>query len=267
MLKAVRVIAYQNMPNYRKPTAIAIQDSYPLPPYSTVIGFVHTCCGYEEYQPMKVSIAGKSKSLVADMYTRYFHGNRKLEIGRHQLYTEKDPSCGLGGWVTPKLDTEHKIGITRGLGYMQLLVDVELAIYIVPDNPDQLEEIKNGLLYPKRYPALGRHEDILRIDDVEIVELKRLTDEESDEQAFTMEYDALIPLDIIDELELETMGRTPGTVFNFNKVFYVDKAEKKPYRKILERVKAKLVKSGTLFTVNAYYDDTYKGQKIGVFLA
>ncbi|MFA5449141.1 MAG: CRISPR-associated protein Cas5 [Clostridia bacterium] len=267
MLKAIRIIAYQNMPNYRKPAAIAIQDSYKLPPYSTVIGFIHTACGFTEYHPMRVSIAGRNKSSVVDMYTRYFHGGRKLEFGRHQLFTENNSGMGLGGFADSlsgiPSEQEGRTGITRSLGYAQLMVDMELAIYVVPDNPDELEVIKNGLLNPVRYPALGRHEDILRLDNVEIVNLARQSDDDEDEsQSFSMPYDALIPLDIYEELEIFVSG----TVYNMNKVFKTDKTGKDPLRKITERVKAKLVKGGTTFTVNAYYD-IYQGDKIGIFLA
>ncbi|NLL56359.1 MAG: CRISPR-associated protein Cas5 [Clostridiales bacterium] len=262
MLKAVRVIAYQNMANYRRPTAIAVQDSFKLPPYSTVIGLIHTACGFTEYHPMKISIVGSSKSSLVDMYTRYYHSGMKLEMDRHQLYVENNPGNILGGYAKPTVDANGKIGITRSLGYAQLMVDVELAIYIVPDNPDELEVIKYGLLNPVRYPALGRHEDILRIDNVEIVTLCKQSDDEEESIPFSMAYDALIPLDVYDELELNSLG----TIYNMNKVFQIDKAGKETSRKIVERVKAKLIKGGTTFTVNALYD-TYLGKKIGVFMA
>lgn len=44
--KAVRIIAYQNMASYRVPSSLAIKESYPLPPYSSVIGMVHAACGF-----------------------------------------------------------------------------------------------------------------------------------------------------------------------------------------------------------------------------
>lgn len=273
MLKAIRVIAYQNMPNYRKPSAIAIQDSYKLPPYSTVIGFIHTACGFNEYHPMKISIAGCNKSSVVDMYTRYLFGtaleydSRAEGYKRHQLYTEDNEGAGLGGY-TKNLnkdgsDGKDKRGIIRGQGYAQLMVDMELAIYIVPDNPDELETIKNGLLNPARFPALGRHEDILRIDNVEIVELFKQTDDVEDEDGYSMKYDALVPLDIYEKLELECKG----TIYNMNKVFRTSaKGKKLPFREVVERVRAKLIKSGTNFYVNTYFD-LYGEERIGVFLA
>ena len=40
-MKGVRIEAYQNLVNYRKPTSFQLKESYPLPPYSTVIGMIH----------------------------------------------------------------------------------------------------------------------------------------------------------------------------------------------------------------------------------
>ena len=37
--------------------------TYPLPPYSTVIGAIHKACSYTEYHPMQISIQGKYGSL------------------------------------------------------------------------------------------------------------------------------------------------------------------------------------------------------------
>lgn len=275
MLKAVRVIAYQNMPNFRKPTSFAIQDSYKLPPYSTVIGMVHTACGFTEYHPMRVSIAGRYHNTMVDMYTRYFFG-MSLEYDskaggytRHQLYTDKEEGGGLGGFTSglaPDGSTaKNKDGITRGLGYAELVTDLELAIYIVPDNPDELELIKDGLTYPKRFPALGRHEDILRMDNVEIVELKQQSDNDMDDgQLFHMHYDALVPMDIYSELSLNCQG----TVYSLNKCFATKDAKgvELKSRRITERVTAKLIKAGTAFAAKAMYDE-YGDDKIGVFLA
>ncbi len=34
------------MVNYRVPTSFQLKESYPLPPYSTVIGMVHSLCNF-----------------------------------------------------------------------------------------------------------------------------------------------------------------------------------------------------------------------------
>ena len=70
-MKAIKLKLYQNMVNYKVPTSFQLKESYPLPPYSTVIGMVHSLCDFKEYKPMKISISGNYFSKVNDLYTRY----------------------------------------------------------------------------------------------------------------------------------------------------------------------------------------------------
>lgn len=70
-MKAIRLKIYQNMVNYKKPTSFQLKETYPLPPYSTVIGMVHNLCRYEEYHEMDISVQGKYFSKVNDLYTAY----------------------------------------------------------------------------------------------------------------------------------------------------------------------------------------------------
>lgn len=70
-MKGIRIEAYQNLVNYKKPTSFQLKESYPLPPYSTVIGMVHAACGFTSYVPMQVSIQGKYHAKVNDLWTRY----------------------------------------------------------------------------------------------------------------------------------------------------------------------------------------------------
>ena len=47
-MKAFRLIIKQTSANYRKPETIKNKMTYPLPPFSTVIGALHNACGYTE---------------------------------------------------------------------------------------------------------------------------------------------------------------------------------------------------------------------------
>lgn len=42
--------------------------TYPLPPYSTVIGALHNACNYTEYHPMDISIQGSYGSIGKEVY-------------------------------------------------------------------------------------------------------------------------------------------------------------------------------------------------------
>ena len=49
MNKAIRIKCKQELVNFKKPTSLLIKETYPLPPYSTVIGMIHKACDFHEY--------------------------------------------------------------------------------------------------------------------------------------------------------------------------------------------------------------------------
>ena len=142
-MKAIKLKLYQNMVNYKVPTSFQLKESYPLPPYSTVIGMVHSLCDFKEYKPMKISISGNYFSKVNNLYTRHEFNNSD--------------------------------NVIKGPATIELLVDVNLTIHIIPE--DQSEEFLNMIFeafkYPKEYPSLGRREDIVLIKDVKIVDVEK----------------------------------------------------------------------------------------------
>ncbi len=85
MERAIRIECFQNLVNYRKPSSFIIKESYPLPPYSTVLGMIHRACGYEkgDFHPIKISIQGQNTGSVSELYTRYsFSIGAKYEAGK-----------------------------------------------------------------------------------------------------------------------------------------------------------------------------------------
>lgn len=266
MLKAIRLTAYQNMVNYRKPTSIAIQDSFKLPPYSTVIGMIHNACGFTDYHPMKIAVSGIHATSISDLYTRYYLMNQ-LELGRHQLYVNTSEAEGLGGRVddlTEKDETKGKIGITRSLGHYELLIDVELVIHVVPENEKDYDTIFNGFIKPEKFPSLGRHEDLLRIDEVSMVNITQNEDADPDEdQHIKVDYDTLIPMEIYNRYSMNFTG----SVYLMNKIFTTKNPDgiTLPFRQITDRVKAKIVKAGSLLPPNVPYDRA-NNKTVGVFL-
>lgn len=70
-MKALRIRLQQSSANYRKEESDTNKMTYPLPPFSTVIGALHDACGYKEYHPMDLSIQGKYESMHREPYTHY----------------------------------------------------------------------------------------------------------------------------------------------------------------------------------------------------
>ena len=185
-MKAIKLKLYQNMVNYKVPTSFQLKESYPLPPYSTVIGMVHSLCDFKEYKPMKISISGNYFSKVNDLYTRYEFGGRLEKDRLNKYYTIVD-----------------NYGINRGVATAELLVDVNLTIHIIPE--DQSEEFLNTIFeafkYPREYPSLGRREDIVLIKDVRIVDVEKKEMEEDLENG--EEVFAYIPLSFVYDEKVE----------------------------------------------------------------
>lgn len=89
-MKAIRLHLKQNSANYRREETINCRMTYPLPPYSTVIGAIHKACGYTDYHPMQVSIQGKYGS----QKTRLFKDNcflNSLQNDRNTLVKLRNP--------------------------------------------------------------------------------------------------------------------------------------------------------------------------------
>ena len=185
-MKAIRIKILQNMVNYKLPASFQLKETYPLPPYSTVIGMIHNLCNYKEYVPMVVSIQGKYHSKVNDLATRYeFKNGMPFDEKRHQL----------------KVDD---FGISIGVSTTELLTEVELLIHIIPEDKNKIEEIYHALRYPWEYPSLGRREDIAIFEEVKIVELSK--EELEDDEKIKNGYSMYIPTKYYNKREIILTG-------------------------------------------------------------
>ncbi|MGF7057693.1 type I-B CRISPR-associated protein Cas5b [Brassicibacter mesophilus] len=218
-MKAIRLKLKQDMVNYKKPTSFQLKETYPLPPYSTVIGMVHNLCGYTEYKEMEISVQGKYHSKVNDLYTRYeFKNAMKFEATRHQLEV-------------------GNFGVSRGVATSELLVDVELLIHIIPKDQELVYEIEEAFLYPREYPSLGRREDLVVIEEVKVVELLFKEGFKKSIRGIS-DYSAYIPINLIDNIGIKSkvQGITvSGTKYKLNKNYelinYGNKKSPKIFRK------------------------------------
>lgn len=203
-LKAIRIKLRQDMVNYKKPMSFQIKETYPLPPYSTVIGMVHALCGFTTYVPMDISVQGNYASKVFDSYIRYEFANKKFEEGRHQLNI---------------ISEEESFGINRGIAQAELLVDVELLLHIVPkdQNEASLQHIYQSLLYPSTFPSLGRYEDTALFEEVSLVNLAWI--ENKVEKKFN--YDFYIPVEQVTDVI-----KTSSVQYDIHKTYEIKKGKR-----------------------------------------
>ena len=230
-MKLIKIIAKQNLVNYRKIMSYGLKETYPLPPYSTVIGMIHNACGFTSYHPMKISIQGKTDNIISDIYTKYsFKGGTPFYgKDRHQFYVNE------------------KYGINRGVGNIELIADIELVIHIMPEDEREIEAIYNGLRNPENYLSLGRYEDLLDIEKIKIVNINK-------RESATLMNQTYIPLINYSSDDLDM-----GTIYKLFKTFSINENN---IRRFDKPVKVKYVSSENQ-VADVYVDD----DGVPVFLA
>ena len=161
---------HQEGVEYRAIDTYSPARTYTLPQPSTIIGMIHHLMGWTEYHPMQLSIQAVAGPKFNNLQTVYYFSNKKYmpayvdekgiaHRGYHQYYiVNKDG---------------EKTGITRGVAEKQLISEIDLKVYILPKNEEEVEEIKNVLENPPEYPSLGRHEDLINIQKVSVGTLER----------------------------------------------------------------------------------------------
>lgn len=78
-MECLRIKLHQTSANYRKEETVDNKMTYPLPPFSTIIGALHKACGYTSYQNMDISVQGKYESMHREPYTDYCFLNSTMD--------------------------------------------------------------------------------------------------------------------------------------------------------------------------------------------
>ena len=80
-MKILKLKLYQETACYKKPFATKVAETYPLPPYSTVIGMFHKILQAQpgEYFPMNISIQGNYEGIFSNYQNlRMYKGKDKV---------------------------------------------------------------------------------------------------------------------------------------------------------------------------------------------
>lgn len=215
MEKAIRVECFQSLANYRKPSSFIIKETFPLPPYSTVLGMIHAACGFTEFHPMKLSIQGENKGTISELYTRYsFSSGAKYEEGRHQI-------C---------IHDKEEYGIFKGIANVELVCDNQMILHIVPSDED-FDTVYQALNYPEKYLSLGRYEDLLDVQKIDIVNLTL-------EDWVCTTRNIYIPIQKNEDCpEMNDVGNRTGTIYNLTKEYEITKQGLRRWKKNGGRVR------------------------------
>ncbi len=157
-MKILKLKLYQETACYKKPFATKVAETYPLPPYSTVIGMFHKIlqAGSGEYFPMNISIQGS--------YEGIFSNYQNL-----MMYKGKDK-------VTSMPRNVHQ------------LLDVNLIIHVQAED-EIINKIYQNITNGTETFTVGRNEDIVRIDGIKIFEnVNEVKDVKIEENAYVPEW-------------------------------------------------------------------------------
>jgi CRISPR-associated protein Cas5t len=160
----LRLKIYQPQAHYRVPFTYQRRHTYPIPPYSTVIGFLCNVFGIddqekEEYQKLrsiKISIAGRFGSKTTE-YTWFRNLSKSAHVERFGSVDNRS----IGG------DIEHIGGQSPVL--IDVLNDVRLVIHLAHEDDSFLGEIRSSLENPVQRLEilhLGRAEDWIVIEEL-----------------------------------------------------------------------------------------------------
>lgn len=169
----LRLRIYQPQAHYRIPFTYQRRHTYPIPPYSTVIGFLCNVLGiddqskpeYQQLRKIKISIAGRFQNKTTE-YIWFRNLSKAAHVNRFGFVDNRIVS----GHV------EHIGGQSPVL--IDVLNDVRMTIYLAHKEEAFLNLVKSSLETPVRrldVLHLGRAEDWIVIEELsEVFELSRL---------------------------------------------------------------------------------------------
>jgi CRISPR-associated protein Cas5t len=185
-MNVLKIKLYQEAACYTKPFAYKVGETYPLPPYSTVIGMLHRVLNATSYHPMKISVQGEYRDKFVDYRTSY-------------LYKGKST-------------TQSPLNI-------HLLYGVTLIFHVHADE-EILERIETSICR-ESFLSLGRKEDLVRIDDVKRVGVQF----EEQDDLYTLRYDMYVPIKQLEEETLGIRYRINTTYKSLNQQRIWDKVD------------------------------------------
>ena len=203
-MKILKLKLYQETACYKKAFATKVAETYPLPPYSTIIGMFHKILGAQpgEYFPMNISVQGS--------YEGIFSNYQNL-----RMYKGKDK-------VTSMPRNVHQ------------LLNVNLIIHVQAED-DIIDKIYKNIINGTETFTLGRNEDLVRIDGIKILKDIKEVDKAK------IKINAFIPEWIGDEIEginyrLNTTYKIKDDIRQWNKVNvkYIEKHTNKSVEEVMQ---------------------------------
>ena len=142
-MKVLKLNVYQQNASYKKPFAFKVAETYPLPPYSTVKGFLHKIMKAKEFIPMSISVQGSFENICFNLQSMYSYKSKKNKA------------------------------VTSVPSYVHMLYNVNLIIHVFAQQ-NIIDAIIEGIKDSEEYFSLGRKEDLVVIEDVKQVDIEEI---------------------------------------------------------------------------------------------
>lgn len=156
-MRVLRLKLFQETACYTKPFSNKVGETYPLPPYSTVKGMIHQALQATELLPLRFSVQGNYETKMIDYRKSYMV--KKKSVSMPIIFD------GLA------VEAPVQSNMTSIPLYTHMLFNVSLVIHIAGEEK-LLQQIHDTLMNLDIHLSLGRHEDLVRIDEVEFVSLE-----------------------------------------------------------------------------------------------
>lgn len=218
MNKIIKLKTFQEKAVFRTPYSMEVIETYPLPPYSTILGFIHNLllCT-TTIENINISVQGR-------------YGNLNHEFIRYHKF-EAESSEGK----------PYPIVVTS-------LLDLELIIHIkMPDNNLHLK-LLSALKNPPYFPYLGRPEDLILYMEIKEEEERDFEPLTTEDGYITIPYDCYVPIDLAHTLKIEGV---PYLIPAYYKLISNKPIKRKKTQEVFrnfEMIKVKYVHSGQTIT-------------------
>lgn len=211
--KIIKIKTFQEKAVFRVPYSMEVIETYPLPPYSTVLGLVHNVLSSSTtINDINISVQGKYENLIRE-YVSYY----KYEEGKND-------------------GKRYPIIITS-------LIELELIIHIKMPNEELHKKLFESFLNPPYFLYLGRPEDLIieiKVCECEEIELDPLKTEKG---GISLPYNSYIPFEIAQDLELDGIPYLIPSYYQLS-TGLTKKGKSKEIFRNFEMIKVKYVHAG-----------------------
>lgn len=171
-MKALLIKIYQPTAHYRMPFTYQRRHTYPIPPYSTVLGFLCNMLGidyngddyYKQLKSCKLSVSGRFEQKLTEYiwFRNLNKKNHEKHFGSSETREKNGEINHIGGQSPMRIDVLENMYVNIHITGEESFLK-ELAEYL--HNPTRRLEVVH----------LGRAEDWLVFESIKLVELKPIS--------------------------------------------------------------------------------------------